>query len=81
MCYKPVKIGIDKVGQPIYASCRHCWECKQTRANEWAVRCSLELKDHQESCFITLTYEDNPIILDKTDLQSLLKDCVRQSIQ
>lgn len=73
MCYSPVKVRIDKYGQPVYGACRHCWECKQTRANEWAVRCSLELKDHDMSCFITLTYENNPLILDKTDLQKFMK--------
>lgn len=78
MCYKPVKIRDDKTGQPIYASCRQCWECKQTRANEWAVRCSLEQRDHDQSCFITLTYKDNPLILDKTDLQKFIKRLRKQ---
>ena len=73
MCYKPVKLGLDKYGQPRYAACRQCWECKQTRANEWAVRCTLELKDHKRSSFITLTYDDNPIILDIEDLQKFIK--------
>lgn len=80
MCYKPIKIGTDKFQQPIYASCRTCHECKQTRANEWAVRCALELKDHQESCFITLTYKENPLIIDKEDLQKFIKR-LRKSIE
>ena len=51
----------------------------QVRANEWAVRCHFELTEHQENCFLTLTYENNPIRLHKEHLQKFIKR-LRKSI-
>ena len=36
--------------------CRQCLECRQARANEWAMRCMFEMQEHLHNCFITLTY-------------------------
>lgn len=73
MCYQPVIIGYDKLNKPIKASCRKCIECRQTRANEWSLRCSMEMKDHEKNCFITMTYRENPTVLVKKDLQNFIK--------
>lgn len=74
ICYNPVTI-YDKRGKLFdkEVSCRKCIECRQTRANEWALRMSQELKDHKESCYITLTYRKNPIVLYKPELQKFIK--------
>lgn len=45
------------------------------KARDWAVRCQLELKDHDEGCWTTLTYSDHyvPPTLQKTHLSAWLK--------
>lgn len=80
MCYSPIIIGKHESGRDIKVSCRKCIECRQTRANEWALRCSYELKDHKDSCFLTLTYENNPVVLIKPDAQKFIKR-LRKKIQ
>ena len=74
MCYNPVTI-YDNRGRLFdkKVSCRKCLECRQTRANEWAVRMTEELKNHTESCYITLTYRNNPTILYKPHMQNFMK--------
>jgi len=62
-----------KQGEIIITSCRKCSECMQVRANEWGVRCHHELMEHEENCFLTLTYENNPIRLHKEHLQKFIK--------
>lgn len=62
MCYQPITIKNPKYGLPgetqyIVVNCRQCLECRQKRANEWAVRCYSEVKKQSASAFITLTYE------------------------
>lgn len=55
--------------------CGKCSGCLHDRANEWAVRCCLESLYHEDSIFVTLTYDDdhNPGRLIKADLQRFLK--------
>lgn len=38
--------------------CGHCIQCRLNYAKQWADRCMLELLYHDESCWITLTYND-----------------------
>lgn len=38
--------------------CGKCIECERAKSNEWAYRCMLEAKLHEELSFITLTYKD-----------------------
>lgn len=37
--------------------CGQCFACRLNRARDWATRCILEAKMHDENCFITLTYD------------------------
>ncbi|QCS36692.1 replication initiator protein [Capybara microvirus Cap3_SP_632] len=39
--------------------CGKCLSCRLNRANDWAVRCCLEMLYHDKSCFVTLTYDDD----------------------
>lgn len=39
--------------------CGQCIACRLQYSREWANRCCLEMKDHKESYFITLTYDDD----------------------
>lgn len=43
--------------------CGSCLSCRITRAAEMADRCMLELKYHNEACFVTLTYNDDNLIV------------------
>lgn len=59
--------------QYLVVNCRKCLECRQKRANEWALRCMAEAQKYSQNCFITLTYEKSPIWLQKRDLQLFFK--------
>lgn len=41
--------------------CGKCSACELARRKEWAVRCGAEATDHEMSCFITLTYDNEHI--------------------
>lgn len=57
--------------------CGKCESCMAARANQWAVRCWCELQQHQQACFITLTYDDEHLPVDgkvsKKELQDFFK--------
>lgn len=61
-------------------ACGKCPECLKSRARDWAVRSSHELSLHDESCYITLTYDDAKAhTYDRTyyDMQLFYKDLRR----
>lgn len=43
---------------PMLVPCGQCTGCRFARARSWAVRCMHEASMHQQSCFITLTYDN-----------------------
>lgn len=45
----------------IEVPCGKCLGCRLDKANDWATRATLELKEHKESSFITLTYAKAPL--------------------
>lgn len=60
--------------------CGQCIGCRLKYSQEWAVRIMHEKQMHEESCFITLTMNDeylstreNPQSLDKTEFQKFMK--------
>lgn len=57
--------------------CGKCLACKLSKAREWAVRCVLEASEHDENCFITLTYSDEHLpgdhLLHREHIQNFLK--------
>lgn len=55
--------------------CGKCTGCRTTNARAWALRCHLELQDHESAAFTTLTYSEQwlPPTLQKRDLQLFLK--------
>lgn len=76
MCLNPIPINIsDSKVYPrwIRVPCGRCTECQEKYSNEWAFRCVQESSFHAESCFITLTYQDNPVQLIKKDVQDFIK--------
>nr|QJB19768.1 MAG: replication initiator protein [Microvirus sp.] len=60
-CLNPfsVRDPTDKTGRTIIdVRCGRCLNCRIVNAYEWSKRLSLELLDHKEASFITLTYND-----------------------
>jgi len=55
--------------------CRQCIGCRLARSQEWAVRLEHESRLHQQSCWLTLTYETPPEgnTLVKADLQKFIR--------
>lgn len=55
--------------------CGKCIGCNMDTAQAWALRCELELQQHEHASFVTLTYNDKykPPTLSKPDLQKWLK--------
>lgn len=55
--------------------CGGCLGCRKSTAKAWALRCMLELQDHNSATFTTLTYDDKtlPVTLRKRDLQLYFK--------
>lgn len=45
--------------------CRKCIECKLDNAKEWAIRSALECKSSEDNWFVTLTYADQFIPVNK----------------
>lgn len=60
---------------PLALPCGGCLGCRTAAAKEWALRCQLELHQHTQTGFTTLTYSDDnvPLTLQKRDLQLFLK--------
>lgn len=42
----------------IKVPCGWCLECRLKKARDWSTRCYLENKMHENSCFVTLTYDN-----------------------
>lgn len=57
--------------------CSKCIGCRQDHARDWALRCEHELREHEDSCFLTLTYDKNHLPEGRTlvmrDLQLFFK--------
>lgn len=55
--------------------CGKCLGCKADEAMSWAIRCHNEASLHKQSCFVTLTYNDEnlPPTLVKRDLQNFFR--------
>lgn len=51
----------DATGDPIEIPCGRCIGCRLTYSRQWADRCMLELKQHEQSWFVTLTYDNDHI--------------------
>lgn len=53
--------------------CGRCIGCRLERSRQWAVRCMHEASLHELNCFVTLTYEVNPVTLVYRDFQLFMK--------
>lgn len=60
--------------------CGKCIGCRLEHSRQWAVRCMHEASQHEDNCFVTLTYNDEKIpkvfntpTLLKSDVQKFIK--------
>lgn len=82
MCAHPFVLTL-KNGRRIICPCGKCMPCRIARTRDWSIRLMMEEKTSTDTCFITLTYDDEHLpengSLVKSDLQKfwkrLRKDC------
>lgn len=55
------------------APCGYCFPCLKEKRRQWSIRLSLESLMHEHQCFITLTYKNAPLSLNKKHCQDFLK--------
>lgn len=71
-CYHPMTLrGSD--GYLSRFRCGKCRGCRSRRRFQWIGRLRLEGQDHEQARFLTLTYRNDPGILNVGDLQDFLK--------
>lgn len=73
----------EPVRNPLDIRCGRCLGCRIQKAQDWALRCRLELAEHRHAAFTTLTYDDAhlPPTLQKRDLQLFFKRLRRSSAE
>lgn len=67
----------SKFGEHLEVPCGQCWQCRLEHSRQWAIRMVHELANHNEACFITLTYNNENLpknnTLVKKDFQNFMK--------
>lgn len=71
--FKVDSVDIDFHNYDITLPCGKCPECLVEYSKEWAFRIMCEHEYHEESCFITLTYAEDPVSVSKDECQRFLK--------
>ena len=51
---------------PVYVPCGRCIGCRLEKARQWAVRCMHEAQMWDRNCFVTLTYNDDNLPIDRS---------------
>lgn len=49
------------VKEYIEIPCGTCLGCRLQYSHDWSIRCMLEMQEHKENCFVTLTYDDKNV--------------------
>lgn len=60
LCRKPYKKGVLNYG------CGQCTPCRINKAREWVCRMTLEAREHPYSAFVTLTYNEEHVPVDRS---------------
>lgn len=82
-----IQVGVkNAIGEPIEIPCRKCIGCRLKYSREWADRCMLELGYHDQSWFVTFTYDDehlpkNYIVDEETGEVATSATLVKRDIQ
>lgn len=91
-CFKPLDAWQTDQGEVVFyehghiarslqLACGRCIGCRLTRARSWAVRCMHEAQMHDQSSFVTLTYNEKSLVspsLQYRDFQLFMKRLRRQ---
>jgi hypothetical protein len=86
-CFKPLDAWRTPTGQVVFYDspgtkymqipCGQCIGCRLERSRQWAMRCVHEASQHEQNCFITLTYNAEHLPADgslrKSDFQKFMK--------
>lgn len=56
--------ALSKRDDSFAVPCGRCIGCRLERSRQWAVRMMHEAKMHDDTCFLTLTYDDNHLPID-----------------
>lgn len=61
----------------VQVPCGQCLGCRLEKSRQWALRCTHEMRQHEDNCFITLTFDEDNIdknfSLVKSDYQNFMK--------
>jgi len=58
-CYHPIEVPKRGFADlTVTVACGRCIGCRLDRSRDWATRCVHEASLHEDSCFATLTYDD-----------------------
>lgn len=71
-CLFPFTRRVNDVDYP-NSPCGYCRACRKEKRRQWYMRLYLENMCWKESSFLTLTYADAPVSLDKLELQRFQK--------
>lgn len=71
-CITPIWIKNPKTGRGLEVPCSRCWPCLERRANAWAARILQEKKRSNSAHFVTLTYDDAHVPIDKETMNLTL---------
>lgn len=58
--------------QQLTVPCGGCIQCRVRNARDWAIRCTLELREHDSAAWATLTYDDEHLVRPLPELQPTL---------
>lgn len=58
---KQLRKDCDTFYPPIEIPCGKCIGCRLDHSRQWALRCMMELKEHEKACFVTLTYSESHV--------------------
>lgn len=72
-CIYPLELKDPDTGYWRQVRCGQCRACRRRRKQSWVGRLRLEAMRHSGSRFITLTYAQDPGILDYSDFQGFMK--------
>lgn len=79
-CKKPIRLqpkfplkGARNPGRFLFVPCRKCLYCRLQRRKEWSERMLSEQTQHEDSAFVTLTYDEESVPKTNNEFQSFLK--------
>lgn len=71
-CFHPIRLRRDKP-DAVTVPCGRCDACLLSRSRQWALRVTHELRYHECSAFLTLTYRDEELVYGGNSRATLVK--------